>query len=356
MGLTPSFLASSAKAAVHIFESDDAPERDDSLDYRQHFQEYPVQLLILDHDLRATDANERFFKNTGSTRDQIMGNKIFDVLPADPQHRAPVEQALRAALDGKETSVVELYYPMPDSDGPPGAQRDVWWTATHRPLRNAQGQITHVIQASEPVTEKVQADRMSAAISSELEHRIGNLLTLVLTVAKRTAQSESDLKAFMANYERRIIALASTSKLLTGKNLHGLNLEALLRAHLDPYLGEGSKTAIRISGPDLHIHPDRAQSFSLALHELTANAAKYGAFFQQSGELSVTWGGSLESDFWFSWVETNISIDGQPDRKGFGTEILTRIFPAQIGLPAQTRFDADQFAYQVGTNTSGDNG
>ena len=337
-------------------DPEDYAEDDSLLDYRQQFQEYPVQLLILDRDLRATDANDRFYKNTSSTREQIIGNKIFDVLPADPQHRAPVEQALRAALEGKETSVVELYYPMPDLDGPPGTQRDVWWTATHRPLRNAKGEITHVIQASEPVTEKVQADRLSAAISSELEHRIGNLLTLVLTVAKRTAQSESDLKSFMAKYERRIIALGSTSKLLTGKNLQGMTLNSLLRAHLAPYLEKGSGNAIRISGPDLEIQSDYAQAFSLALHELTTNAAKYGAFTQHPSELVVTWGGSLGSDFWFSWVESQISTGGQPTRKGFGTEILTRIFPAQLGLPAETRFDTDRFTYQVGMDKSGNNG
>ena len=54
------------------------------------------------------------------------------------------------------------------------------------------------------------------------------------------------------------------------------------------------RDACSISGPKFLLDPTKAQTLALALHELAANAAKYGALSSASGRLSVAW--ELQAD------------------------------------------------------------
>lgn len=325
----------------------DTSVSDDEIDYKKQFRMFPVQLLILDHHLRVADASEVFCRNTATTHAELIGRNIFEVLPSPDELRLPIEDALRRALDGEETTVEELYYPLPDPEGGPDAIRDLWWTATNRPLRNAAGDITHVVQVAEPVTEKVKAQQLSAAVLEELEHRIGNMMTLTLSIAKRTARSEPDLDAFMTSFQERIVALASTHRMLTGKNWRGLTLDALLKKHLEPYMSESDMRAIALSGPALHLTSQYVEAISMAVHELVTNAAKYGALSAAGGRLDVRWGGAPGEDFWLEWRESDLGKLAPPTREGFGTQILSVIFPQQMSATAERTFEEHQFTYAL---------
>lgn len=316
------------------------------LDYRAQFQHFPVQLLILDRELRFADANRRYHENTRTRREDLMGRKIFEVLDAPEEIRRPVEEACLAALAGHDASVNDIYYPLPDPDGPPGALMDIWWSATHRPLRNRAGEITHVIQVAEPVTERVKAQKLTQAVMAELEHRIGNLMTLVINIAKRSARSHSRLPAFLETFEKRVLSLAATNRLLTGQQWRGVALEALLREHLAPYLEEGAE--ISLSGPELRLTANQAQAFSMALHELTTNAAKHGALAREGGRLSVRWSGAPEAHFALTWEESGLAPPPEGEaRSGFGTEILTRIFPAHLSGKGEISRSESGFSYRL---------
>ena len=74
----------------------------------------------------------------------------------------------------------------------------------------------------------------------------------------------------------------------------------------------------------------------MGLHELATNSAKYGALTQASGRLSVTW--RVEGDdgagrLVIDWRESGVAMPdgGTPARRGYGTELITRALPYQLG-------------------------
>ena len=78
---------------------------------------------------------------------------------------------------------------------------------------------------------------------------------------------------------------------------------AVLEEELAPYQRADCE-AIAVSGPDISLEPRTAQTLALALHELSTNAAKYGALSVISGRLRLTW--ELQAErLVLHWVESN---------------------------------------------------
>ncbi len=68
----------------------------------------------------------------------------------------------------------------------------------------------------------------------------------------------------------------------------GGSLGDLLRAELSPYGGDGSR--LTLSGPTVWLDARAFSVMALVLqHELSTNAAKYGALSRLGGRLEVTW-------------------------------------------------------------------
>jgi CheY-like chemotaxis protein len=68
--------------------------------------------------------------------------------------------------------------------------------------------------------------------------------------------------------------------------------------------------------------PSAAQFLAIAIHELTTNAAKYGALSCAEGRVAVTWHLTREG-LHLSWDESRgPPISGPPQRQGFGTRVI----------------------------------
>ena len=75
----------------------------------------------------------------------------------------------------------------------------------------------------------------------------------------------------------------------------------------------------------------------MAVHELTTNAAKYGALSVPGGVVEVTWSGTDASDsgFQIDWIEKKGPPVTAPTRSGFGSQLMKRALTHQIGADAQ---------------------
>ena len=78
----------------------------------------------------------------------------------------------------------------------------------------------------------------------------------------------------------------------------------------------------------------------MAIHELTTNALKYGALSVLAGVLQVNW--TLDGPrLLMRWEESDVSIARQPTRTGFGSQLLRRLLPHQLGAQVEMTFASD---------------
>jgi two-component sensor histidine kinase len=98
---------------------------------------------------------------------------------------------------------------------------------------------------------------------------------------------------------------------------------------------------VRLDGPNVGLPVNLAVPVGMAFHELTTNAAKYGALSDLGGVLSVTWrvndaDGQRKLDI--LWREENGPPVTPPTREGFGTRLLNKALATQAGAKVELEF------------------
>jgi two-component sensor histidine kinase len=147
----------------------------------------------------------------------------------------------------------------------------------------------------------------------------------VLSIAAQTSQGGVTTTEFLKAFEGRVLALANAHDLLTRDE--SADLAELTRRIVAPFAGDES---VEISGQPFKVAPSAVVPFSLVLHELATNAAKYGALSNSGGRARVSWksyrGENGERRFKFKWEETGGPRVAPPGRSGFGTLLMKRAF------------------------------
>src|SRR5215831_15144875 len=168
--------------------------------------------------------------------------------------------------------------------------------------------------------ERKHSEQIQQTILLELQHRSNNLLAVIQSIAQRSLADDGSKKTF----EARLQALARANRALVRSNWGGVDLNQLVRTELEVFSKRAS-----ISGVNVLLSPQHAQNFTLALHELATNSAKYGALSNATGKVQVTW--TIEPDqsgsvLKFRWQESGGPPVSPPIRQGFGSQLLKGIF------------------------------
>lgn len=162
-------------------------------------------------------------------------------------------------------------------------------------------------------------------IIGEMQHRLKNMFAAVLSIAAQTAQGGPSAAEFMKAFEGRVLALANAHDLLSHEE--SADLAELARRIVGPFAGED---AVEITGKPFKVAPASVVPFSLVLHELATNAAKYGALSHAKGRTRISWkayrGDGGERRFKFKWEESGGPSVTPPQRSGFGTLLMKRAF------------------------------
>jgi len=173
------------------------------------------------------------------------------------------------------------------------------------------------------VTEAHQQEQHLRLVMRELTHRSKNLLAVIQAMARQTAARSDDPQTFVARFSARLRAMAASHDLLVAREWHGAILKDLVNAQLGQAIDPGSDQLV-IEGPMLSLRPDAVQNIGLALHELTTNAAKYGALSVPGGRISLNWGIRNGDRLHLRWEETNGPAVQPPQKTGFGVTLLER--------------------------------
>ena len=138
------------------------------------------------------------------------------------------------------------------------------------------------------VTERRERETHLQGLLRELSHRSKNLLAVIQAMARQTATGSSSVADFQERFAARLQALAASQDLLVAADWHGASMTDIAHSQID-YFVDPVATRITINGSNLLLRPDAAQNIGLALHELSANAVKYGALANATGTVDLTW-------------------------------------------------------------------
>jgi PAS domain S-box-containing protein len=201
-----------------------------------------------------------------------------------------------------------------------------WFTAYPTPLRDDAGRVVGAINMLLDITERKRAEQHLWLLTRELEHRVKNILTTAIALARLTkADTVTDFAQALVG---RLHALASAQSLLAASRWQGASLQRLIEEELAAFISVEGRVAI--SGPALELAPDAAQTVAMILHELTTNATKYGALSRPSGRVAVEWTLGREH-LTLRWRETGGPIVTGPAQMGFGSQLIETTLPALNG-------------------------
>lgn len=201
----------------------------------------------------------------------------------------------------------------------------VWFTPYPTPLRDDAGRITGAINMLVDITERKRAEQHMWLLTRELEHRVKNILTTAIALARLTKADTA--KDFAQVLIGRLQALATAQSLLAASRWHGASLQRLIEEEVGAFNVEDR---VVISGPALEIAPDAAQTVALVLHELTTNASKHGALSRPTGRITVEW--SLDREHLsLHWREAGGPAVTRPAQMGFGSKLIETTLPALNG-------------------------
>jgi PAS domain S-box-containing protein len=181
---------------------------------------------------------------------------------------------------------------------------------------------------------------------AEVQHRTRNLLAVVQSLARQTMKSSRSVDEFAEKYESRLGALSRVQTLLAQTDNQPIDLRELVEGELEAHGHSQMKGhQVAIEGPSLLLPSTSAQLLALALHELATNAVKYGALGQPSGRLIIRWeikDHSPTPSASVEWGESGVAMpEGARMRKGYGSELIERALPFQLGARTSLEFGPD---------------
>ncbi len=206
------------------------------------------------------------------------------------------------------------------------------------PLYDETGRLTGGVDMMVDITERKRTESQQSLLIRELHHRVKNTLATVQAIMGATARTASSIEEFKTTLIGRIGSLANTH-LLLAEETRTVSFAELLRKELGAF-DDGSEGRIIMSGPAVDLSTRFAVPLGIALHELTANSAKFGALSIPDGKVSATWRITEDTErraLDFDWVESGGPAVEPPARTGFGTRLMETVLPGQIG--ARTRVD-----------------
>ncbi|MFO0785946.1 MAG: PAS domain S-box protein [Phycisphaerales bacterium] len=256
---------------------------------------------------------ERIF---GYSAAEAIGRHISLIIPKDRlQEEAAIIRQLRAGQRVDHFETVRIR-----KSGSP-----IHVSLSISPIHDQSGAIIGASKIARDISQHKAAEEHQRILLAELDHRVKNMLAVVVSLATQTIASSTTLEDFGPAFEGRIQALSRAHRLLSDARWKGSTIDALVNQVVLPFCRDRSQCSSGTAGALL---PARvALSLALVLHELATNAAKYGALSTASGKVSISWTTELLGTsrvLRCEWAESAGPAVSPPTRAGFGTTLIQR--------------------------------
>ena len=294
------------------------------LSFREVADRWTVPLMVLDRDLCFVYANKAYLTATNTEWASIRQKYIFEIFPDVEERQDPVEAKFRRVFEGVQTRLEAQPY---DLKQPDGTVQTRMWQAVQDPYRNDDGVVTHMIQRAEDITAQMELQRQNDFMQNELAHRIRNMFSVIMATSRISGESAESVDTFVDDFNERLVSMSRVYSNLTRNDWTGLSLRKIMIEELDGMLGRGSER-YTLKGSDTILSVQGSKDAALIVHELAANARKFGCFSTPTGHLTVEW--TLKGDtLYVTWTETGVPGIQPPKRVGFGTRLFD-MFPKLV--------------------------
>ncbi len=269
----------------------------------------PISVFSQDADLRFTWAHNL---PTGLKPEYLIGKTDADIFP--PEAAAKITAAKQEAMKTGKSQELEIDFEL--------YRRERSFYFVIEPLNDEAGKIVGTASVAVDVTERKANEHQLRLLLRELTHRSKNLLAVIHAIARQTAARTTSVEGFLDRFSARLYAIGMSHDLLVADDWHGASLRMLVEQQLESHADAFGK-GIAIEGEDVMLKPEAVHNLGLALHELTANAEKYGSLSQPGGEIRIKWDYCEDAKkLTLTWDESGGPKVSEPSRSGFGRAML----------------------------------
>jgi light-regulated signal transduction histidine kinase (bacteriophytochrome) len=193
--------------------------------------------------------------------------------------------------------------------------------------------------ADEATAERHQANARQELLIAELNHRVRNILGVIRGLIRQSQPDEPAVQKFVQVVDGRIHALARAHNQITDDHWGPAPLEALIEAEAAAFAAS-KQNSIIAQGPPVLLNPQAYSTMALVIHELVTNSTKYGSLSGE-GEVHLSWHRNEAGDLIIAWQEVGGPPVPKPTRKGFGTTIIDRSVPYDLGGSARIDYEPE---------------
>ncbi|HEU0030292.1 MAG TPA: PAS domain-containing protein [Kofleriaceae bacterium] len=171
------------------------------VDYAALFEASPNPYMVLDRELRYVAANSAYCETVGRTCGELIGRRIFDLFPHDPEDpnnesaRRLEASFLRVLETGQRDVLPLIPYRIPVN----GRLEDRFWSATHTPLFDRDGEVAMILQHTVDVTELARDERDRGATTPQVA---ASVLDRAESAAEHNEQLLANLGHLLSVFEQ----------------------------------------------------------------------------------------------------------------------------------------------------------
>ena len=194
------------------------PDRRPDVDHIALFRQLPTSYMVMDRELRYVEVNDAYLATTGRTREELVGQYVFDAFPPtedalDASGVSRVQRSFERARDTGRIDTMPLQkYDIPDPAT--GGMVERWWSLISVPVFDADGEVAWIAQRAEDITDWVR-DRELGARERERSEQLSRRVEEVEADLFARAQELSAAVAAKEQAAARVASLASVAMELT---------------------------------------------------------------------------------------------------------------------------------------------
>ncbi len=286
----------------------------------------PISMFSQDRALRFTWAHNL---PEGLSLKGIIGKTDADILA--PEAADAIMIVKRKAMDERASQDLEIEVELS------GDERAFYLVI--EPLYDEAKQVVGTASVAVDISERKASEQQLRGLLRELTHRSKNLLAVIHAIARQTAARTTTVDEFLDRFGARLYAIGMSHDLLVADDWQGASLRMLVEQQLESHIDAGER--IVIEGEDVVLKPEAVHNLGLALHELAANAEKFGSLSNSDGAIRIQWDYCEDAKkLKLVWQESGGPEVHEPSRSGFGRTMLESVVGRALSCDVTLSFPA----------------